>query len=178
MHDVIAATVHQCRRLIIILSPEGKFSTHGNKEEELLCLGQNQPCYEQKIVLHDALTQNDPKVILLEVGEDRIHDYVMRMHFDTSSAALLCFRRNILHYSLYREKLFFFFWKVKSKKFNLTEQTKLIWDEIYFGPNLFCYFLWFIERISQFHYNKAESKMCSAWTDQYGENTDADSGPK
>lgn len=42
---------------------------------------------------------------------------------------------------LYTGKNFFFlFWKVKSKKFNLTEQTKLIWDEIYFGPNLFCYF--------------------------------------
>lgn len=99
VHDVIAATVRQCRRLIIILSPEANFSTHGNKEEELFCANQNQLCYEQKIGLHDALIQNDPKVILVEIGEDRIYNYVIRMHFDTSSAALLCFRRNFFFFS-------------------------------------------------------------------------------
>lgn len=42
--------------------------------------------------------------------------------------------------SLLQKKHITLFFIVKSKKFNLTEQTKLIWDEIYFGPNLFCYF--------------------------------------
>lgn len=72
MHDVIATTVRQCRRLIIILSPEANFFSHENKEKELLCDNQNQLCYEQKIGLYDALTHNDPKVILVEIGEDRL----------------------------------------------------------------------------------------------------------
>lgn len=32
---------------------------------------QNQLCYEQKIGLYEALTHNNPKVILVEIGEDR-----------------------------------------------------------------------------------------------------------
>ncbi|KAM3607038.1 uncharacterized protein V6R79_000971 [Siganus canaliculatus] len=70
VHDAIAATVQQCRRLIIILSPEAaKRPTEGNKEkEELLCENQNQLWYEQKIGLYDALTQNDPRVILVEIN--------------------------------------------------------------------------------------------------------------
>ncbi|XP_070832210.1 interleukin-1 receptor-like 2 [Chaetodon trifascialis] len=67
VHDVISATLRQCRRLIIILSPESKFSTHGKQEEELLCDNENQLYYEQKIGLYDALTQNDPRVILVEM---------------------------------------------------------------------------------------------------------------
>ncbi|KAM9347792.1 interleukin-1 receptor type 1-like [Symphorus nematophorus] len=68
VHDIIAATVRQCRRLIIILSPATKCSTHGNEAEELLSNNQNQLwSYEQKIGLYDALTQNDPRVILVEI---------------------------------------------------------------------------------------------------------------
>ncbi len=70
MHDVIAATVRQSRRLIIILSPEAKISTNGKKEEEPLCDNQNQLWYEHRIGLYDALTQNDLRVILVEIGED------------------------------------------------------------------------------------------------------------
>lgn len=62
MHDAIAATVHQCRRLIIILSSDTKTS-----ETLPLHENQNQLCYEQKVGLHDALTQNDPRVILVEI---------------------------------------------------------------------------------------------------------------
>ncbi|XP_041806584.1 interleukin-1 receptor-like 2 [Chelmon rostratus] len=68
VHDVISATLRQCRRLIIILSPEAKSSTHGGQEEEPLCDNQKQLCYEQKIGLYDALTQNDSRVILVEIG--------------------------------------------------------------------------------------------------------------
>lgn len=62
MHDAIAATVHQCRRLIIILSSDTKIM-----ETSPLHENQNQLCYEQKVGLHDALTQNDPRVILVEI---------------------------------------------------------------------------------------------------------------
>lgn len=72
MHDVIATTVRQCRRLIIILSPETKSSKDGKTEETPLYNNQNQLCYEHKIGLHDALTQNDLRVILVEIGEDRL----------------------------------------------------------------------------------------------------------
>ncbi|XP_076603237.1 interleukin-1 receptor-like 2 isoform X2 [Chaetodon auriga] len=68
VHDVVSATLRQCRRLIIILSPEEKFSTHGKQEEELLCANENQLYYERQIGLYDALTQNDPRVILVEIG--------------------------------------------------------------------------------------------------------------
>ncbi|KAM4608701.1 interleukin-1 receptor type 1 [Polymixia lowei] len=68
IHDVIAEAVHRSRRLIIILS------THNNssidpKMEELLPRQQiqNQLGYEQKIGLYDALTQNGPRVILVEI---------------------------------------------------------------------------------------------------------------
>ncbi|KAM8854854.1 interleukin-1 receptor-like 2 isoform 2-T2 [Spinachia spinachia] len=60
VHDVVAATVRRCRRLIIIISPEANRPPHGRTEEQL--------CYEQKVGLHDALTLNDPRVILVEVG--------------------------------------------------------------------------------------------------------------
>ena len=42
-----------------------------NKEEEHLSDEHNQVCYEQKIGLYEALTHNNPKVILVEIGEDR-----------------------------------------------------------------------------------------------------------
>ncbi|XP_062421175.1 interleukin-1 receptor-like 2 isoform X2 [Pungitius pungitius] len=60
VHDVIAATVRRCRRLIIIISPETTPPLNGRTEGQL--------CYEQKVGLHDALTSNDPRVILVEVG--------------------------------------------------------------------------------------------------------------
>ncbi|XP_059198205.1 interleukin-1 receptor type 1 [Centropristis striata] len=68
VHDVIATTVRQCRRLIIILSPTIKSSTDTTTEDSLLHDNQNQLCYEQKVGLYDALTQNDPRVILVEIG--------------------------------------------------------------------------------------------------------------
>lgn len=72
-HDVIAATVHQCRRLIIILSSEAKYSTDTGKTEEVSSIRgeQIQLCYEQRVGLFDALTQNDTRVILVEIGEHR-----------------------------------------------------------------------------------------------------------
>ncbi|XP_026233193.1 interleukin-1 receptor type 1-like [Anabas testudineus] len=68
-HDVIAAAVHQCRRLIIILSPDAKYSPDSGQTEEVssTCGEQIQLCYEHKVGLHDALTQNDPRVILVEI---------------------------------------------------------------------------------------------------------------
>ncbi|KAF3843589.1 hypothetical protein F7725_002438 [Dissostichus mawsoni] len=63
VHDVIAAMVRRCHRLIIILSPEIRSSTEGETEEvEPLCDNQTQLCYEQKIGVHDALTRNEPRV--------------------------------------------------------------------------------------------------------------------
>ncbi|XP_047458044.1 LOW QUALITY PROTEIN: interleukin-1 receptor type 1-like [Mugil cephalus] len=62
IHDVIAATLRQCRRLIIILPSDGK-----TLETLPLCDNQNQMCYEQKIGLYDALTWNDLQVILVEM---------------------------------------------------------------------------------------------------------------
>lgn len=69
--DVIASTMRQCRRLIIILSPEAKSSADNKTEEESLLCNQSQLGYEQKIGIHDALTQNDLQVILVEIGEDK-----------------------------------------------------------------------------------------------------------
>ncbi|XP_029979895.1 interleukin-1 receptor type 1-like [Sphaeramia orbicularis] len=68
MHDAIAATLHRCRRMIIILSAEAKSST-GCKTEEVSPLsdGQNRHYYEQKIGLYDALIQNKLQVILVEI---------------------------------------------------------------------------------------------------------------
>ncbi|KAJ4933544.1 hypothetical protein JOQ06_030370 [Pogonophryne albipinna] len=69
VHDVIAAMVRRCHRLIIILSPEIRSSTEGETEEvETLRDNQTQLCYEQKIGVHDALTRNEPRVILVEIG--------------------------------------------------------------------------------------------------------------
>ncbi|XP_063743222.1 interleukin-1 receptor-like 2 isoform X2 [Eleginops maclovinus] len=69
VHGVISSMVCRCRRLIIILSPEIKSSTEGKTDEvEPLCDNQTQLCYEQKIGLHDALTRNEPRVILVEIG--------------------------------------------------------------------------------------------------------------
>ncbi|XP_069569485.1 interleukin-1 receptor type 1 [Brachyistius frenatus] len=62
VHNVIAATIHQCRRLIIILSSDGK-----TREASHICDNQNQLCYEQKVGLFDALTRNDLQVILVEI---------------------------------------------------------------------------------------------------------------
>ncbi|XP_075961138.1 interleukin-1 receptor-like 2 [Anarhichas minor] len=67
VHDVIAATVRKCRRLIIILSPEVKSSADGKTEEVPLRNNENELCYEQKVGLYDALTQKDPRVILVEI---------------------------------------------------------------------------------------------------------------
>ncbi len=90
MHDVIAATVSQCRRLIIILSTEAKLSTYEKKEEEeFLSDKQNQLCYEQKIGLHDALTQNDLRVILVEIGEDKLCCAHYRRHLWVAFAGSL-----------------------------------------------------------------------------------------
>lgn len=44
---------------------------NGDQESELLSYNLNHLYYEQKIGLYDALTRNDPKVILVEIGEDR-----------------------------------------------------------------------------------------------------------
>uniref|UniRef100_A0A3Q2D6J5 Uncharacterized protein n=1 Tax=Cyprinodon variegatus TaxID=28743 RepID=A0A3Q2D6J5_CYPVA len=62
VHDVITAAVHQCRRMIIILSSCGK-------SQEPIHFGNNQKhvLYEQKVGLHDALMENGPKIILVEV---------------------------------------------------------------------------------------------------------------
>lgn len=70
MHDVIATAVSQCQRLIIVLSADDNFSVEGDSEGEPLW-DQSQLCYEQSIGLHDALLMNDPKVILVEIGEKR-----------------------------------------------------------------------------------------------------------
>lgn len=48
----------ECRRL-------------GNKEHKLLSYNSNQLYYEQKIGIYDALIKNEPKVILVEIGEYR-----------------------------------------------------------------------------------------------------------
>ncbi|XP_038160109.1 interleukin-1 receptor-like 2 [Cyprinodon tularosa] len=62
VHGVITAAVHQCRRMIIILSSCGKSQEpvhFGNNQKHIL--------YEQKVGLHDALMENGPKIILVEV---------------------------------------------------------------------------------------------------------------
>lgn len=68
MHDVIAMTVQQCQRIIVIMSTDEEFSVVGNNEGELL-YDRNQLHYEQSISLYDSLLLNDPKVILVEIGE-------------------------------------------------------------------------------------------------------------
>lgn len=70
VHDAVATTMCRCRRLIIILSPEAKRVTRDeDREDKFLCEDQTQH-YEQKIGLFDALTLNDPKVVLVELGEN------------------------------------------------------------------------------------------------------------
>lgn len=72
VHDVIATTVRQCQRVIIIMSADDdELSVVGNNKEELL-RNQSQLHYEQSISLYDALLLNDPKVILVEIGEQRL----------------------------------------------------------------------------------------------------------
>ncbi|XP_068184899.1 interleukin-1 receptor type 1 isoform X2 [Antennarius striatus] len=68
MYEAISAAICRCCRLIIILSPDAKSSASGREEEEASCDYHNQIYYEQRLGLHEALTQNDPKVILLEIG--------------------------------------------------------------------------------------------------------------
>lgn len=70
MHDVIATTVRQCQRVIIILSAEEESSVDGRSEAEL-SRDRSQLLYEQSISLHDTLRLNDPKVILVEIGKQR-----------------------------------------------------------------------------------------------------------
>ncbi|XP_056144868.1 interleukin-1 receptor type 1 [Lampris incognitus] len=68
MHEVIAAMFHRCQRLIIILSAQGKSSMGPEMTEALLINhSQTQLNYEQRIGLFDALTQNGPPVILVEI---------------------------------------------------------------------------------------------------------------
>lgn len=71
MHDAIATTIRQCQRIILILSTEEEFGNDGNEKGALLC-DQSQLCYEQSISLYDALLLNDPKVILVDIGEQRL----------------------------------------------------------------------------------------------------------
>lgn len=75
MHDVISATLHQCRRLIFILPEEHNSSNSSNPDDKQMETSplhnkQNHLYYEQKVGIYDALTQNEPRVILVELGED------------------------------------------------------------------------------------------------------------
>uniref|UniRef100_A0A3Q2QTF2 Uncharacterized protein n=1 Tax=Fundulus heteroclitus TaxID=8078 RepID=A0A3Q2QTF2_FUNHE len=49
----------------------GEGQEHSSVETVQFREDQNQLLYEQKVGLHDALMQNDPKVILVEVGKDQ-----------------------------------------------------------------------------------------------------------
>ncbi|KAM9343392.1 interleukin-1 receptor type 1-like isoform 2-T2 [Pholidichthys leucotaenia] len=62
MHDAVSAMLGQCCRLIIILPSDS------TTQEALLRDNQYQLCYEQLVGLYDALTRNNPRVILLEYG--------------------------------------------------------------------------------------------------------------
>lgn len=66
-HDIISDTVTQCSRLIIVLSQSSADSQ--SEEGPSLHADQGQLSYEQKIGIHDALTRNEPQVILVEIGE-------------------------------------------------------------------------------------------------------------
>lgn len=70
MHDVIALTVRQCQRVIVIMSADEECGVVGSNEGELLC-DLSQLHYEQSISLYDTLLLNDPKVILVEIGEQK-----------------------------------------------------------------------------------------------------------
>ncbi|CAK6968534.1 interleukin-18 receptor 1 [Scomber scombrus] len=67
IHDMIASAVQRCRRLIIVLTAEAKSSTNKTEEDCPLHNDHNQLFYEQIISLHDALMQNEPQVILVEI---------------------------------------------------------------------------------------------------------------
>ncbi|XP_053184275.1 interleukin-18 receptor 1 [Scomber japonicus] len=67
MHDMIASAVQRCRRLIIILTAEAKSSTNKMEEDCPSHNDHNQLFYEHIIGLHDALMQNEPQVILVEI---------------------------------------------------------------------------------------------------------------
>ncbi|XP_024919632.1 interleukin-1 receptor type 1 [Cynoglossus semilaevis] len=64
-HDIISDTVTQCSRLIIVLSQSSADSQ--SEEGPSLHADQGQLSYEQKIGIHDALTRNEPQVILVEI---------------------------------------------------------------------------------------------------------------
>lgn len=68
VHDAIAELVGRCRRLIMVLASHNTFPLDP-KSENVLPLRQstNQLGYEQRIGLYDALTQNGPCVILVEI---------------------------------------------------------------------------------------------------------------
>lgn len=53
------------------MSADEELSVVGNDEGELL-RERSQLYYEQSISLYDALRLNDPKVILVEIGEQRL----------------------------------------------------------------------------------------------------------
>ncbi|CAJ1079095.1 interleukin-1 receptor type 1-like [Xyrichtys novacula] len=67
VHDAVAATLNQCRRLIIILSPEATSCSEDKKEKVTLRDNQNQLCYEREVGLYNALVQNSPRVVLVEI---------------------------------------------------------------------------------------------------------------
>ncbi|XP_060910637.1 interleukin-1 receptor type 1 [Labrus mixtus] len=67
VHDAVAATLSQCRRLILILSPLEKSCSEVKTEEVPICDNLNQLCYEHKVGLYDALTRNSLRVILVEI---------------------------------------------------------------------------------------------------------------
>uniref|UniRef100_A0A665VQ67 Interleukin-1 receptor type 1-like n=1 Tax=Echeneis naucrates TaxID=173247 RepID=A0A665VQ67_ECHNA len=76
-HDIIAAALHQSRRLIIILSPEIRSAIDCKTvETSPLYADQSHLAYEQEIGIYDALTQNDPRVILLEIGGPVDYSYL------------------------------------------------------------------------------------------------------
>lgn len=80
-------TVRQCQRLIIILSTEDS-SAGRDKEGEPLC-DHSQLCYEQNIGLYDALLLNDPKVILVEIGEQRLKIPLPKHPSDCSTCTIM-----------------------------------------------------------------------------------------
>nr|XP_057938315.1 uncharacterized protein LOC131135912 [Doryrhamphus excisus] len=60
-HDAIAAIMRRCRRLIIIIVSPGETETRPLSDE------QKHLSFEQQLGLHDALTHNRPRVILVEI---------------------------------------------------------------------------------------------------------------
>ncbi|KAM9850616.1 interleukin-1 receptor-like 2 [Aulostomus maculatus] len=64
--DIIASTVQICHRVIILLSAEAKPSSR-TEEAGPFHDDQDLFCYEQKLALYNALTQNNLQVILVEI---------------------------------------------------------------------------------------------------------------